>query len=64
MALPSCPKCSNHLFQATQISVSGARFKYTVVNCTSCGTIVGMMDFYNIGNMLLQMGEKFGIDLS
>ncbi len=68
MAKPTCAKCNSHNFQLATLSPGGSNFKYQAVMCSSCGTVVGITDFYNIGetlrvleNMLLQIGEKFGL---
>lgn len=68
MPKPTCLKCNSHTFQLATLSPAGSNFKYQTVMCSSCGTVVGITDFYNIGetlrvleNMVLQIGEKLEI---
>ena len=63
MALPSCPKCSGHTFQQSEFSPSRGKFKLTAVHCSTCGAIVGVLDYYNLGNLLVTIGKKLGLNL-
>ena len=57
MATSTCIKCGNHSFQIAENSPSGAAFKLMFVQCSSCGGVVGIQDYFNIGT-LLQDQEK------
>ncbi|GAO01973.1 hypothetical protein PSR1_00838 [Anaeromyxobacter sp. PSR-1] len=49
MARPTCPACQNSRFEAVNFEPSGSKFKFVSVQCASCGAIVGVMDYTNIG---------------
>jgi hypothetical protein len=63
MAMSTCIKCGNHRFEVVQVEPNGASFKYHFVQCTSCGGVVGVLDFYNIGETLNILARKLGISL-
>ena len=54
MAMSSCPTCKSHLFELKGIEPSGSRFKLNAVQCSACGTVVGILDYVNIG---VEVGE-------
>lgn len=35
-----------------EVSPSGSAYKLNFVQCASCGAVVGVLDWYNIGSML------------
>ena len=45
-------------------SVRGSQFKLMFVQCVSCGAVVGVTDYYNIGNLLHELATKLGVRLS
>ena len=49
MAMSSCPKCGNHLFEVQTTTPSQSNYKLLYVQCSSCGAVIGVMDYYNIG---------------
>lgn len=58
-----CPNCSSTSFETAIEEPSGSNFKLIFIRCSSCGTVVGTMDYYNIGSMLEKIGDKLGINL-
>ncbi len=50
MASSACPKCGNHTFELAENQPHHAHFKLWFVQCRTCGTVVGTMDYYQIGN--------------
>lgn len=64
MAVPTCPKCDSRTFETQVFEPRGSRFKLMSVNCTSCGAVVGVTDFWNIGQTLMDLGKRLGFDLS
>jgi hypothetical protein len=64
MARSTCVKCGNGKFETMQHSPSGSRFKLVFIQCSSCGGVVGVVDFYNIGDRLTELGKKLGVTLS
>ena len=66
MALHSrCPKegCNSTRFESELEEPEGSKFKLLFIRCYSCGTVVGVLDYYNIGAMLTKLGQKLGFDL-
>lgn len=57
MAMSSCPKCDSHIFQLQEHAPAGSNYKLMFVQCSSCGTVVGVMDYLNIGALMEQQNE-------
>jgi len=57
MALSTCPKCDNHLFEVEVGEPSDSRYKLLFVQCSSCGAVVGVLDYMNIGAVLEKQNE-------
>ena len=58
MALSSCPKCGKHSFEIDENTPSSSNYVLTFVQCASCGTVVGAMDYHNIGDLLYKVLGK------
>ncbi len=56
MAQSTCPKCENTSFEIAENSPKGSRFKFTFIQCDRCGAVVGVVDYYNVGNILTKIG--------
>jgi hypothetical protein len=52
MATSTCVKCGNNRFESKENSPKDSPFKVTFVQCASCGGVVGVMDFYNLGALI------------
>ena len=52
MAMSTCVKCGSHSFEVVQQSPAHAQFKLFFVQCSACGGVVGVQDFYNLGSLL------------
>lgn len=50
--ISSCGKCGGHSFKVVLQEPSGSRFKVNFVQCSSCNTPVGVLDYYNTGAQL------------
>jgi predicted nucleic-acid-binding Zn-ribbon protein len=60
MALSTCVKCGGSSFEISHVSPTGSNFKLMFIQCSSCGGVVGVMDFYNIGQSLHDLAKKLG----
>lgn len=60
MARSSCPKCDNHSFELVQGTPTNSKFNFMYIQCSSCGAVVGVMDYYNIGAKLEIIEKKLG----
>jgi len=62
MALSStCMKCGSTSFESKTVTPHGSNFKLNFIQCSSCGGVVGVMDYFNIGGMLQSLARKLGI---
>ena len=61
MAFSSCPKCESTRFEMKEMSPTGSKFKVQAVQCSSCGAVVGILDYYNIPALLTKIAKKLGI---
>ena len=55
--MAKCPKCGNGWFELVTEEPQGSRFKDNFVTCTSCGTVVGVVEFFNNGATLVDLQE-------
>ena len=63
MAESTCPKCDNTMFECVEADIIDLRFKHYFVQCNACGAVVGVLDYYNLGDLLYKIAEKLGIPL-
>lgn len=61
MALSTCVKCGQHAFEVKEAEPSGSNFNLFFVQCSSCGVVVGVTDYYNIGATLELLAQKLGV---
>jgi excinuclease UvrABC ATPase subunit len=64
MAYSRCIKCDGSSFEIVENSPRGSAFKLMFVQCSSCGGVVGVLDYYNIGARLTELAKKLGVTLS
>jgi RNase P subunit RPR2 len=58
MAISTCPKCDSTIFETKEGAVRGSNFKLTFVQCASCGAVVGVLDFFNIGQLVQDLAVR------
>jgi len=46
------PKCENGSFEAVSASIKGCRYEVALIQCTECGTVVGVLDTDIIGKAI------------
>lgn len=63
MAHSSCPKCGNHGFETVITTPSGSNFKLLFIQCSSCGCVIGVLDYYNIGRLLENLAKNLKVDI-
>lgn len=61
MAVSTCPKCDGTFFETKENSPRGSNFKFTFVQCASCGAVVGVMDYFNIGQLIQILAKRMGL---
>ncbi len=60
MAISKCPKCDNASFEVVENSPLHSNYKLIFVQCRKCGSVVGTMDYSNIGTILKDVEKKVG----
>lgn len=58
MASSTCVKCGNHSFEMKENTPRTSNYKLLFVQCTSCGAVVGVMDYYNIGSKIQEVQDE------
>jgi len=60
----TCPKCSNTSFEAKKAEPRDSVYKLTFIQCSSCGAVVGTIDYVNVPELLEKLAEKLGVKLN
>lgn len=65
MALSRCPRgeCSGTSFELREIEPRHAAYKLHAIQCSSCGAVVGVMDYFNIGVLVRKLAKALHVDL-
>ena len=58
MAYSTCPKCENRFFEAATAEPAKANLKHTFIQCSACGAVVGVMDYYNISTLAINIENR------
>lgn len=58
MAMSTCPKCDGHLFELEEVEPADSRYKMFFVQCMSCGTPVGITEYYDTGSLVKEQESK------
>ena len=61
MAISKCTKCDNTNFEVKIVDPAESNFKFNFVQCTSCGGVVGVLDYWNIGELIHQLAEQLKV---
>lgn len=56
----TCAKCGGHSFKIEMKEPAGSRYKFNFVQCSSCGTPVGVVDYFNTGAQLEEQKRELG----
>jgi ribosomal protein S27AE len=63
VAKPTCPNCGSTSFQNTDMMPTGSNFLLNFIHCSSCGAVVGVMDFHNIGEQIKDLARALGVKI-
>jgi hypothetical protein len=66
VATSKCFNCGNTGFEMKENAPNNSAFRLMLLQCSSCGVVVGAMDGYNIGSLLLRQNEalrKIGLQV-
>ena len=58
MATSTCVKCGQSRFELHEASPGKAEFKFWYLQCTSCGGVAGLTEFFNAGAILKRMEDE------
>ena len=58
MAISKCAKCENTFFELKENAPTGAAFKVQFVQCSKCGTVVGVLEYHNTGAMVQNVERR------
>lgn len=62
MALSSkCPKCENSKFELSSESPFGSIYKVNFIRCSSCGTVVGNIEYHSTAILLQKLAQKLDV---
>jgi len=53
-----CPKCGNSFFKVEENSPQDSNYKFIFIQCSSCHSVVGVTDYYNIGQKTSIIEDK------
>lgn len=63
MATATCIKCSGTSFEVKEHSPKSSNYKLMFVQCTSCGGVVGVTDYFHTATLLERIAKKIGFDI-
>ncbi len=58
-----CTVCANTDFEAVNETPVNSNFELIFIRCASCKTVVGVIDYYNVGALVKKLASKLKIDL-
>jgi len=58
MAPSTCIKCGKTQFEVKECMPGGSSSKVQLLQCTDCGGVIGIMDYYDIGGSLHLLDAK------
>jgi hypothetical protein len=58
-----CPVCSKSEFEVVNETPVNSNYELIFVRCKDCHSVVGVIDFYNVGTLLKKLAAKLKIDL-
>lgn len=57
MATSKCPSCEKTRFELKENSPTGSKFKFNFIQCSACGTVVGVADYFHIPTLIHGLQE-------
>ncbi len=66
MAQSTCPNpdCKGHSFELVQNTPYKSAFKLQFVQCSKCGTVVGVLEYFNAGALIEKLANALNVKLS
>jgi predicted nucleic-acid-binding Zn-ribbon protein len=63
MAVSTCVKCGSRSFEVKAAEPTGAKFTFLFVQCSSCGSVVGVTEHCNVGVLVRQLAKKLHVNI-
>lgn len=60
MAISTCVKCGGTRFEIVEKEPARSNYKLLFVQCTGCGGVVGVTEYYNAGVLIHQLAKALG----
>jgi len=64
MAISKCGSCQGTRFELKEAGPAGAQFKINFIQCSACGVVVGVTDYFNVPAMTEQWVKNAAAELS
>lgn len=61
--MTTCPKCSNHSFELTDIEIRNARHSWQALVCTICGCLITIVPYRDTNSLIRTLAEKLHLRL-
>lgn len=58
MASPVCPGCGHGFFSSSSVEVTGMKERVTMIHCSRCGVVMGVIDSENDSDRFNQLVER------
>jgi hypothetical protein len=60
-----CPRsdCKGTSFKVEEFEPNGSAFRLMAVACSTCGAVVGVMDYWNIGAQLKKLASRLNVSI-
>ena len=56
-----CPKCENTSFEVVEDTPNRSNWKMNYIRCSSCKTVIGVTEYFNLGGLLKRIMTRLGI---
>lgn len=56
-----CAECKGEKYELAECKPINSKHKILLIQCATCGTVVGALDQYDIGFFVSQIAAKLGI---
>ncbi len=61
MAHSTCIKCGGTRFEMVEVEPAASKYKMMFIQCSSCGGVVGVTDYYNVGTLVHKIAKAVGV---
>jgi hypothetical protein len=61
--ISNCVKCGGIAFEAVEADVDGVAFKMLFVQCSACGGVVGVTNYFDVADLVLKLARRLNVEL-